>query len=97
MTAKNVPLRMCTGCMTMKPKSELLRVVKYSNAAQAGNSANFCIDHSGKSGGRGAYICRDTSCLKKAKKARRFERAFRMKVPDNLYTELEGSITSDDK
>ena len=62
MTPKKQPLRQCTGCGEMRPKRELVRVVKTPEG-------NVMLDRSGKLNGRGAYICRDAQCLKKAAKA----------------------------
>ena len=69
MQMRKVPMRMCTGCGQMKPKRELVRVVK----SQDGEIA---LDLTGKKAGRGAYVCRDIECLQKARKARRLEKAF---------------------
>jgi len=80
--ARKVPLRMCTGCGEMKDKKELIRVVK-------NKEGEISLDHTGKKAGRGAYVCRNADCLKKARKARRFEKAFKGKIPDEVYDRLE--------
>ena len=85
MTQKRVPLRMCTGCGEMKPKSELIRAVK-------NNAGEIALDKCGKLPGRGAYICNSPECLKKARKTRRIERAFSMKIPDEVYSALEEAL-----
>ena len=85
MPQKQPPLRMCTGCSEMKPKSELIRVVKNS-------SGEISLDKRGKSPGRGAYVCNSADCLKKARKTRRIERAFSMKIPDEIYAALEEAM-----
>ena len=64
MKVKKIPLRMCTGCMEMKPKKELIRVVKTPEG-------EVTVDLTGKKSGRGAYICRNIECLEKAFKAKR--------------------------
>ena len=74
---KKQPLRQCTGCGEMKPKRELVRVVKSPEG-------NISLDRSGKANGRGAYICHNAECYKKAVKAKRFEKAFSMQIPDNV-------------
>ena len=83
MHQKKVPLRMCTGCGEMKPKKELVRVVRSPEG-------EIHLDPGGRAPGRGAYVCRNLSCLKKARKARRFEKAFSCKIPDEVYDRLEG-------
>ena len=74
---KKQPLRQCTGCGEMKPKRELVRVVKSPEG-------NISLDRSGKANGRGAYICHNAECYKKAVKAKRFEKAFSMQIPDSV-------------
>ena len=84
---RKVPMRMCTGCGQMKPKRELVRVVK----SQDGEIA---LDLTGKKAGRGAYVCRDIECLKKARKARRLEKAFSCRIPDEVYDRMEEELQS---
>ncbi|MBR2406355.1 MAG: YlxR family protein [Clostridia bacterium] len=79
---KRVPLRKCTGCGEMKPKNQLVRVVKSPEG-------ELSLDLTGKKSGRGAYVCTDPACLASARKARRLEKAFACRVPDALYEELE--------
>ncbi|MCQ2460918.1 MAG: YlxR family protein [Clostridia bacterium] len=85
MMPKKVPERRCLGCMEMKPKTDLVRVVKSKDE-------NIALDLSGKAPGRGAYICKSTECFEKAKKARRFEREFKMQIPDDVYSKLEAEL-----
>lgn len=85
MQMRKVPMRMCTGCGQMKPKRELVRVVK----SQDGEIA---LDLTGKKAGRGAYVCRDIECLKKARKARRLEKAFSCRIPDEVYDRMEEEL-----
>lgn len=79
---KKVPLRMCTGCGQMKPKKEMLRVVRDKEGA-------ISLDFKGKKPGRGAYVCRSLECLKKSRKGRRLEKAFQCSIPDEIYQKLE--------
>jgi uncharacterized protein len=79
---KKIPMRMCTGCGEMKPKRELVRVVKNSEG-------EISLDLTGKAQGRGAYVCRSIDCLKKARKSRRIERSFKCRIPDELYDKME--------
>ena len=85
MQTRKIPMRMCTGCGKMKPKRELVRVVK----SQAGDVS---LDLTGKKAGRGAYICRDRECLQKARKARRLEKAFSCRIPDEIYDKMEEEL-----
>ena len=78
---KKIPMRQCTGCREMKPKLELIRVVR---APDGGIS----LDFRGKAPGRGAYVCRDVQCLKKAIKSRALERAFGVEIPQEVYDAL---------
>lgn len=86
---KKLPLRMCTGCGEMKPKKDLVRVVKPKEG-------DIDIDLTGRANGRGAYICRQLSCLQKARKARRFEKAFSCKIPDEIYDRMEEALANDE-
>lgn len=76
-----VPLRKCIGCVEMKSKSDLIRVVKNKDG-------EINIDLTGKMPGRGAYICKDAECLKKAQKKRQLERAFQMSIEPCIYEKL---------
>lgn len=78
MKPKKIPMRMCLGCNEMKPKKDLIRAVK---SPEGGIS----LDFTGKKSGRGAYICRSTECFSKARKARRFEKAFSCRIDDSIY------------
>ena len=87
-TPKKLPLRLCTGCGEMKPKKELIRVVKPKEG-------DITLDLTGRANGRGAYICRELSCLQAARKARRFEKAFSCKIPDDVYDRMEEALRND--
>ncbi len=78
---KKIPMRQCLGCREMKPKRELIRVVRSPEG-------NISLDFKGKASGRGAYICPDPNCLKKAVKARALERAFSAQIPPEIYEKL---------
>ena len=88
MQQKKVPMRMCTGCGEMKPKKELVRVVRSAEGAVS-------LDRTGKKPGRGAYICNNPECLRKAVKAKRLERAFSCALPAEVLAQLEGEISAD--
>ena len=86
MHQKKVPLRMCTGCGEMKPKKELVRDVRPPQG-------EVRLDLSGRAPGRGAYVCRNVECLKKARKAHRFERAFSCQIPEAVYDRMEEEMS----
>ena len=96
MRQKRVPMRMCTGCGEMKPKRELVRVVKGPDQKDAdGNiiqAGEVSLDLSGRKPGRCAYVCRNVDCLRAARKARRFEKAFSCKIPEEVYDRMEEEI-----
>ena len=85
---KKIPLRQCAGCREMKPKKELVRVVR---APDGGIS----LDFRGKAPGRGAYVCPDLACLRAARKAKRFERSFSCAIPAEVYDKLEQELMPD--
>jgi hypothetical protein len=89
MHKKKIPMRMCTGCGEMKPKKELVRVVKSPED-------EVSLDLTGRKPGRGAYVCKSIDCLKAARKARKFERAFSCKIPDEIYDRMEEEIAHDE-
>ncbi len=76
--------------MEMKPKNELVRVVRDKDG-------NISLDLVGKAPGRGAYICKNTDCFNKARKAKRFEREFSMKIPDEIYGTMEAELKKDEE
>lgn len=84
-----IPLRKCTGCSEMKPKKELVRVVK-------NKEGEIFLDLTGKKAGRGAYVCPKSECIKKARKIRGFERAFSCKIPDEIYDGIEKEMSENE-
>jgi uncharacterized protein len=74
----------------MKPKKELVRVVKSPQN-------EISLDLTGRKPGRGAYVCRDVGCFKSARKARRFEKAFSCKIPEEVYNSMEEELKRDGK
>ncbi len=87
MQTKKLPVRMCTGCAQHLPKKELVRVVK-------GPTGEISVDPTGKKAGRGAYLCQNVECLRKARKARRLERAFACQIPPEVYQRLEEELAN---
>ena len=86
---KKIPQRQCMGCRERKAKKEMIRVVR-------GTDGTVCLDFSGKLNGRGAYICPDPECLKRAQKAKSLERSLEVPIPEEVYlrlaAEMEGNI-----
>ncbi len=79
---KKIPMRQCVGCSKMKGKKEMMRVLK---TAEDG----IVLDMTGKKNGRGAYLCMERECLKKARKNKGLERSLKMSIPDEIYDSLE--------
>ena len=81
MKEKKVPMRMCVGCREMKPKKELLRVVRSPEGTVS-------IDTTGRKPGLGAYVCRSAECLKRAIKQKQLERAFECPLGEETHASL---------
>ncbi len=79
--AKKIPMRQCLGCREMKPKRELVRVVRSPQG-------ELSIDFRGKAPGRGAYVCHDSACLKQALRSRAIERSLDTPIPQEIYDAL---------
>lgn len=86
MHEKKIPMRKCTGCGEMKPKKELIRVVRSPEG-------EVSLDDTGKKPGRGAYLCPNQACLAKARKGKRLERAFGVQIPDAVYDEMNEKLS----
>ncbi len=82
MQQKKIPQRQCMGCRERKEKRELIRVVR-------GPEGTVSLDFKGKAPGRGAYICPEMSCLKKAIKSRALERSLEVPIPEEIYARLQ--------
>ncbi len=78
-------MRQCVGCREMKPKKELVRVVRSPEG-------EIALDFRGKAPGRGAYVCPASACLKKAIKSKSLERAFDTAIPQEVYDALEKAM-----
>ena len=85
MKTKKIPMRMCLGCGEMKPKRELIRVVK-------SKEGDISLDLTGKKSGRGAYICKRSECLKKAVGSKALEKAFKVSIPAEVYEQLDKEL-----
>ena len=82
---KKIPQRQCMGCRERKAKRELIRVVRSPEG-------EVSLDFGGKKNGRGAYICPNPECLKKARKSRALERAFDAPIPAEIYEQLTAEL-----
>ena len=87
---KKIPQRKCIVCQDRDSKKELMRIVK-------NKEGEIFLDPSGRANGRGAYICKDTACLKKAIKTKALNRAFKVEVSDEVYEKLLAELESYDK
>ncbi len=85
MAEKKIPMRKCLGCNEMKPKRELIRVVKSPEG-------EISLDLTGKKSGRGAYICPDRACFEKARKTKRFERNLETPIPEDVYEAMANEL-----
>ncbi len=90
MTVKKIPERRCVGCGISYPKNVLIRVVKLPD----GKTTE--IDFTGKKSGRGAYLCKNAECLKKARKAKRLERNLDVAISDGIYERLIAELDDND-
>lgn len=85
MKQKKIPMRMCLGCQEMKPKRELIRIVR--------NKENeTSVDFTGKKSGRGAYICKSITCFDKARRGRKIEKAFEASISEDIYDILRRQL-----
>ena len=78
---KKIPMRKCTGCGEMKEKKSLIRIVRTPEGV-------IELDRTGKMNGRGAYLCDDPACLRKAQKKRSLQRSLDTGIPDEIFDEL---------
>ena len=79
---KKIPMRQCMGCRERLEKRQLIRVVRSPEG-------EVSLDFSGKKNGRGAYICPDPQCLKKAIKSKSLDRSLEVTIPEEIYARLE--------
>lgn len=88
MKVKKIPQRMCNGCMEMKPKKELIRIVKSPQG-------EVSIDLTGKKPGRGAYICRNSQCLEKAYKSKKLNKSLETNISEEVFISLRAEINNE--
>lgn len=89
MANKKIPMRKCVGCAQMKEKRELIRIVRSPEG-------EIHLDLTGKMSGKGAYICRNSECFRKAVKAKRFERAFECAIPTEVFDKIGKELEKSD-
>ena len=87
---RKVPERQCLGCNEHRPKKELLRVVRTPEG-------EILLDFTGKKSGRGAYICRDVECLKKARRSGRIGRSLDVTIPEEVYDRMERELCDNEQ
>ena len=75
---KKIPQRQCMGCRERKDKKAMLRVVRKTDGTAV-------LDFSGKLNGRGAYVCPDPECLRKAQRSKALERCLEVTIPQEVY------------
>ena len=87
MKTKKIPERRCVGCMEMKPKRELLRIVRSKDGAVS-------IDVTGKMPGRGAYVCKNQACFNDAVKTKRLDKSLSHNIDEEIYRKLKDEINN---
>lgn len=87
---RKIPERQCLGCNSHKPKKELLRVVRTPEG-------EILLDFTGKKSGRGAYICRDVECLRKARRSGRIGRSLDVTVPEEVFDRMESELCDNEQ
>lgn len=85
---KKIPMRKCTGCGELKPKKDLVRVIKDGNL-------EVKMDLTGKLNGRGAYVCRSMDCLNKAIKTKAIERSLQTQISQEVYDKLKVELENE--
>ena len=84
-TVRKIPTRRCTGCGEHFPKNTLIRILRTPEG-------EVILDLTGKKSGRGAYICKNAACLKKARKTRRIETSLECHISDEIYEKMEEEL-----
>lgn len=89
MSNRKIPMRKCVGCGEMKPKKEMIRVLRTAEE-------EFVLDATGKKNGRGAYMCCSKECFDRAVKSKGLERSFKQSIPEDVYERLEKEMSEID-
>ena len=82
---KKIPMRQCMGCRERRAKKEMIRVVRTTEGAVQ-------LDFSGKLNGRGAYLCPNPDCLKKAIRSKALDRSLEVAIPQEVYDRLTAEM-----
>ena len=90
MKPRKIPTRQCLGCNEHKPKKELLRVLRTPEG-------EIMLDFTGKKSGRGAYICYDVKCLKKARKSKRIDKSLETEISEEIYDKMERELEDNER
>ena len=88
MNRQKIPMRKCVGCNEMKPKTELIRIV-------ISEFGKVSVDRTGKASGRGAYICDNEECFRKAIKIKGIERSLKVRLSEGIVLEMEKEFLND--
>ena len=88
MNRQKIPMRKCVGCNEMKPKTELIRIV-------ISEFGKVSVDRTGKASGRGAYICDNEECFRKAIKIKGIERSLKVRLSEEIVLEIEKEFLND--
>ena len=87
---KKIPQRQCMGCRERKEKREMIRVVRTPEG-------NVSLDFGGKAPGRGAYLCPDVECLKRALRSKALDRSLEVAIPEDVYARLEKEMEAQNR
>ena len=87
---KKIPMRQCMGCRERKAKKEMIRVVR-------GTDGNVSLDFGGKLNGRGAYLCPNPECLKRAIRSKALDRSLEVTIPEEVYARLEKEMEAQNR
>ena len=87
---KKIPQRLCMGCRERKEKREMIRVVRSPEG-------NVSLDFGGKLNGRGAYLCPNPECLKRAIRSKALDRSLEVTIPEEVYARLEKEMEAQNR
>jgi predicted RNA-binding protein YlxR (DUF448 family) len=82
---RKLPQRTCLGCQTVRPKREMIRIIRTPSGAVE-------VDPTGKKSGRGAYVCPNLECVERLRKGKRLERVLEVLLPPSIYDEIRNQI-----
>lgn len=82
---RKLPIRQCAGCGERFPKNQMIRVLRTPDG-------EIVLDDTGKKSGRGAYLCKNAACFKRARKTHRIERELSCEISEELYDEIEKKL-----